>query len=72
MEDPHAGDRMNIERSGIMEKKFLLVEGVFAQCSWATLNYNGDPDLAYCAKYGRIMDGWTVTGYCRGFGGCDE
>ena len=55
-----------------MEKKFLLVEGAFAQCGWATLNYNGDPSLAYCAKHDRIYDGWTVSHYCRGFGGCDQ
>lgn len=54
------------------EKKFLLIPGEFAQCSWATLNYNDDPNLAYCAKYSRIEDGWTVSNYCRGYGGCDE
>ena len=55
-----------------MEKKYLLVPGEFSQCSWATLDYNGDPSLAYCAKYGKIMDGWTVMNYCRGNGGCDQ
>lgn len=55
-----------------MEKGFLLVAGEFCQCSWATLNYNGDPSLAYCAKYDKIMDGWTVSNYCRGYGGCDQ
>ena len=55
-----------------MDKRFLLVEGEFSQCSWATLNYSGDPSLAYCAKYSKIMDGWTVSNYCRGNGGCDQ
>lgn len=50
----------------------LLIPGRFCQCSWASLNYNGDPNLAYCAKYGRIMDGWTVMNYCRGYGNCDR
>lgn len=50
----------------------LLIPGRFCQCSWASLNYDGDPRLAYCAKYGRVMDGWTVMNYCRGFGGCDR
>ena len=54
-----------------MHKRFLLIPGMFCQCPYATLNYNDDPSLAYCAKYGKIMDGWTVTNYCRGFGGCD-
>lgn len=54
-----------------MDKKFLLVEGEFSQCGYATLNYSGDPALAYGAKYGEIMDGWTVANYCRGNGGCD-
>ncbi len=54
------------------EKKYLLVPGKFAQCSYATLNYNDDPSLAYCAKYRKIIDGWTVSEYCRGNGGCDE
>ena len=53
-------------------KKFLLVKGMFCQCSYATLNYNNDPALAYCAKYQKIMDGWTVSNYCRGNGGCDQ
>lgn len=53
-------------------RRFLLVEGEFAQCSHATLNYDGDPSLAYCAKYDKIMDGWTVSKYCRGDGGCDQ
>lgn len=53
-----------------MDKKFLLVEGEFGQCSYATLNYDGEPSLAYCAKLGKIMDGWTVMNYCRGNGGC--
>lgn len=47
-----------------MEKKFLLVPGEFGQCSWATLNYNGDPSLAYCAKYDKIMDeNWKLAEY---------
>ena len=53
-------------------QNYLLVPGEFAQCPYATLNYSGDPSLAYCAKYDRIMDGWTVTRYCRGDGGCDQ
>jgi len=53
-------------------KRFLLVEGEFGQCGWATLNYSGDNSLAYCAKYGKIMDGWTVMNYCKGYGGCDR
>lgn len=55
-----------------MEKKFLLVAGEFGQCPYASLDYNGEPSLAYCAKYGKIMDGWTVMNYCRGNGGCDQ
>lgn len=55
-----------------MEKKFLLIPGEFGQCSWATLNYDGEPSLAYCAKYDKIIDGWTVSNYCRGYGGCDR
>lgn len=51
---------------------FLLIPGEFRQCSYATLNYSGDPSLAYCAKYKKIMDGWTVTEYCKGYGGCDR
>lgn len=57
------------------EKKndhYLLIPGEFGQCSYATLNYSGDPSLAYCAKYQKIMDGWTVSEYCRGNGGCDR
>ena len=49
----------------------LLIEGTFCQCPYATLDYSGDPSLAYCAKYSKIIDGWTVTQYCRGNGGCD-
>ena len=64
--------RKEIERGRTMDKKFLLVEGEFGQCGWATLNYSGDPSLAYCAKYDKIMDGWTVSHYCRGNGGCDQ
>lgn len=64
--------RMDIERRRGMEKRFLLIEGEFGQCGWATLNYNGDSSLAYCAKYAKIMDGWTVSNYCRGNGGCDQ
>ena len=64
--------RRNIERGSVMEKRFLLVEGEFGQCGWATLNYSGDSSLAYCAKYDKIMDGWTVQNYCRGYGGCDK
>lgn len=52
--------------------KYLLISGSFMQCPWATLNYNGDYNLAYCAKYQKIMDGWTVTNYCKGYGGCDR
>lgn len=52
------------------EKKYVLVGGVFAQCPYATLNYNDDPSLVYCAKTGTIIDGWTVSEYCRGSGGC--
>jgi len=51
--------------------KGLLIPGCFCQCSWATLNYDGYSSLAYCAKYSKVMDGWTVTQYCRGYGGCD-
>lgn len=54
-----------------MDKKFLLVEGEFGQCCYATLNYNDESSLAYCAKYHKIMDGSTVMIYCRGNGGCD-
>ena len=54
------------------QKNYLLVEGEFAQCPYATLNYEGNPNLAYCAKYHKIMDGWTVSEYCRGNGGCDR
>ena len=53
-----------------MDKKFLLVEGMFAQCSYATLNYDNKPNLAYCALDDAIYDGWTVSKYCRGNGGC--
>lgn len=49
----------------------LLIEGSLCQCPYATLDYSGDPSLAYCAKYSKVMDGWTVTQYCRGYGGCD-
>lgn len=55
-----------------MKKRFLLVAGKFCQCCWATLNYDGYASLAYCAKYDAIMDGWTVSHYCRGYGGCDQ
>lgn len=52
--------------------KYLLIPGMFCQCPYATLDYSGDPSLAYCAKYHKIMDGWTVSEYCRGNGGCDR
>ena len=52
--------------------RITLVAGKFRQCDSATLNYDGDPSLAYCAKYDKIMDGWTVSKYCRGEGGCDQ
>lgn len=52
--------------------RFMLIPGEFRQCSWATLNYSGEGSLAYCAKYDKIMDGWTVTEYCKGYGGCDK
>lgn len=52
--------------------KAILIPGRFCQCSWASLNYSGDPRLAYCAKYRNIVDGWTVQNYCRGRGGCDR
>ena len=54
-----------------MENKELLIPGTFCQCPYATLDYGGDPGLAYCGKYGKIMDGWTVSQYCRGYGGCN-
>lgn len=52
--------------------KYLLISGEFRQCPYATLDYSGDPSLAYCAKYHKIIDGWTVSEYCRGNGGCDR
>ena len=51
---------------------YLLIPGEFRQCSYATLNYCEDPSLAYCAKYDAIMNGNTVSVYCRGNGGCDR
>ena len=51
-------------------QNYLLIPGTFNQCCYATLNYGGEPSLAYCALLKRIIDGWTVSEYCRGFGGC--
>jgi len=51
---------------------YLLIPGEFGQCSYATLNYDGNSDLCYCSKYKKIMDGWTVAEYCKGDGGCDR
>lgn len=64
----------NINKQPVEKKNdnYLLIPGEFGQCGYATLNYGGDPSLAYCAKYQKIMDGWTVTAYCRGNGGCDR
>ena len=38
-----------------MGKKFLLVAGDFAQCEWASQNYNKDLYQAYCAKSGNLL-----------------
>ena len=61
-----------MERTNDKNVKYQLIPGKFGQCSYATLNYDGKQELAYCAKYGKIMDGWTVSNYCRNNGGCDR